>query len=546
MKIRERSWPVFALQVLMALLCGNVANAFPIRVFADTQLQVEPRLAPDRSSLLLALHAHDDQGRALVRSDIFLDVRIQGGLAERVSVATDSNGDALYTLPLRREMNAVDVSAHYAGNEDYIAHQTHIHVNLDAPYVTVDVAVPGGGVELGSEPWMFYVTLRVGEVVSFQAQGQGVEIRERDTVIARGVTDLSGRANLRVETSTVRVPGVHRVRAFTLIEGERVEGPEHDFLVRARTVISLVRATSADDNEGHVGLRGVLVTREGEPVRSASVRIVRGTQTLAGARTDERGGFLVRMGSEVLAEHGVVVHAVFEPTEPWYVASESDGVQLTPPAPVAIHWGWALVPALAALVAVLATRVRGRIDREIPVVVAHEKTAFEDRIEHSATPASQGLRVRFSVVDRASSMDVLNPSVRRAGETEWTVITNQSLVVQPARKIEFEIGAKGYATRKVVGEFSRPGEYLVRVQLRTWREELFERARPWLRRVGGNGPMPTLREALKTRAETPAAMEFVTLIEEGCYAPPDPSEHEVSRADELSSLFDTPPTLRRD
>ncbi len=114
--------------------------------------------------------------------------------------------------------------------------------------------------------------------------------------------------------------------------------------------------------------------------------------------------------------------------------------------------------------------------------------------------------------------------------------------MQAARRVEFEVGAPGYAPRKVTGEFSRPGEYVVRVQLRTWREELFERARPWLRRARPSaGAMPTLREALgdagrDARARWPSSSTW----RQGCYAPESPDATVVERAEELSAVVDPP------
>ncbi len=358
-------------------------------------------------------------------------------------------------------------------------------------------------------------------------------------MIATGVTDVSGRVVLSVPTASLGAAGVHRVRAVTSAQGERIEGPERAVLVRAESAISLVRIAGDDEASG-VRLQGTLLASTGAPIADASVRVARGTVTLAGARTDAQGRFQVRLEPEVLAERGVTVRALYEPTEPWFGASESAPLELTTPPPPKIHWLWVVAPAAVAALglAVVLVRARGQAQGEAQASPEAASTRW-DVVEHVAPSVTGGLRVRFVVVDRATTRPVTEPMVRWGGDAEWKTVTGESVAVQAARRVEFELGASGYAPRKVTGEFSRPGEYVVRVQLRTWREELFERARPWLRRAGaGAGALPTLREALKTRPATPRALAFVELVEEGCYAPENPDAKAVERAEELSSVVD--------
>lgn len=538
-----RAWCLMAAMASSLALVSMPAEVqpFTLRVLAASDLRVEPRLSPDRSSLTLAVRLQDDRASPLARRTVTLSITSPGVAEERATLTLGADGEAVHRVAIAREQGVVDVTAYYAGDGATAPRHTTIHVNLDAPYVTVDLVAPAGGVTLGAGDAPFVVTMHVGEVVSFPVRGQGVELREHDRVIASGVTDASGRAVLQVAPSVLGGAGVHRIRAVTSAQGERVEGPEHAVLVRAETSLSLVRVGGEGDASG-VRLHGTLLLSSGAPLGDAPVRVARGAVTLAGVRTDAQGRFQVAVDPEVLAERAVTVRALFEPTEPWFGPSESPEVELTTPPPPQIHWLWVVAPAFVAALGLAAVLVRARGQtgsKETPRPDA--ASAHGDAIEHVAPSVTGGLRVRFVVLDRATTRPVGEAMVRFGGDAEWRPVTSESVAVQGARRVEFELGASGYAPRKVAGEFSRPGEYVVRVQLRSWREELFERARPWLRRAGPSaGALPTLREALKTRPATPRAVAFVELVEAGCYAPESPDAKVVERAEELSSVVDPP------
>jgi hypothetical protein len=537
-----RAWCLMAAMASFALGSSPAeVHPFTLRVLAASDLRVEPRLSPDRSSLTLAVRLQDDRAAPLARRTVTLEIASAGAGLERATLTLGPNGEATHTVAITRDQQRVDVTAYYAGDGATAPRNATIHVNLDAPYVTVDLVAPAEGIALGGASAPFAVTLHVGEVVTFPVRGQGVELREGERVIASGVTGISGRVVLPVSPSALGAAGVHRLRAVTSVQGELVEGPEHAVLVRAETALSLVRVGSDDDSAG-VRLQGTLLAVSGAPVSDAPVRVARGAITLAGVRTDAQGRFQVRVEPEVLAERGVTVRALFEPTEPWFGPSESAQVELTSAPPPKIHWLWVVAPAaLAALgVAVVLVRARGQAKAEEAAKPDAASTQW-DVVEHVAPSVTGGLRVRFVVVDRATTKAIAEPAVRWGADTEWKPVTAESVPVQAARKVEFELGASGYAPRRVTGEFSRPGEYVVKVQLRSWREELFERARPWLRRAGtSTGALPTLREALKTRAATPRALAFVELVEAGCYAPENPDAKSVERAEELSSVVESP------
>jgi hypothetical protein len=108
-------------------------------------------------------------------------------------------------------------------------------------------------------------------------------------------------------------------------------------------------------------------------------------------------------------------------------------------------------------------------------------------------------------------------------------------------RFECELSANGYAPRTLSGELQRAGEYHVRVPLRTWREELFERVRAWMRRAGamGSPALPTPREVLASRSDDARAEALVTIVEEGTYGPAAPGPDVVARADAIAEELES-------
>jgi len=543
----HRAFGPFALAWILGLCTASRgADAYTVQVLAATEFQLLPRLAPDRSSLSFRVLLRDDRGRPLPGKAVSLQLRVDAVARRPVTLTLGPMGETTHTVPIARSDRVVEAQARYEGDERTAAQERTIRVGLTVPYVTADVVVPPEGVELGGPAVPFVTTLMVGEVVDFSPHGVPIELRAGPRLLAEGFTDRTGRAVLQVRPEVFQEPRVHRVRAVTSVDGERVEGPPRDVLVRVRTVLSLVRAGLSSDPSAPVSLEGTLLTLTRAPVPGAPIRVRRGDVTVAGARTDADGVFRVRVPTELLSEHDVSVHASFEPTEPWYVASESPAVALTGPAPRRIHWGWVVTPVALAGCAVVVAALHARRRTAPSPLVPPSPPGAEGVVRVEGTPATtrRGLYIRFVAIDRATAKPVEDVCVRWSGCEAWIPAT-EALSVAPARKIEFEVGAAGYCPRKVVGEFPGPGVYEVHVQLHTWREELFERARPWLRRAHDGAVMPTLREALARRAATPAALAFVEHVEHGCYARLPPTARDVARAEALLEALDTEvPPLR--
>ncbi len=193
-------------------LPSRVATAFTLRVLAASELRIEPRLAADRSTLTLTVKLRDDRGAPLRNRTVRLDAPVDG-TSRTITLTTGANGEAEHVVPLSRTQSRVEASAQYDGDGSTAPQRASISVNLDAPYVTVDVVPPATAIELSARAAPFVVVLRVGEVVSFPARDQGVELREGARLLASGVTDASGRAPLSVDGSAFATASVVASRA---------------------------------------------------------------------------------------------------------------------------------------------------------------------------------------------------------------------------------------------------------------------------------------------------------------------------------------------
>ena len=144
------------------------------------------------------------------------------------------------------------------------------------------------------------------------------------------------------------------------------------------------------------------------------------------------------------------------------------------------------------------------------------------------------LRIRIEAYDPSSGSVVHGAAVRWARDTPWQSAEGE--VDGPAtRNLEVHVCAEGYAPRVSKVEITQPGRYLVRVGLRTWREELFERARAFASASGQSGTAHTPREVFAggKQSRVSKAGDFVSVLELGCYGPKTPTEVEIQRADDL-------------
>ena len=215
-----------------------------MQVLAASELQVDPVLAPDRSSLALQVRLLDDRGRSLPGRAVTLRLRVDDVAQAPVTLALGADGAATHGLPIARNQRVVEAQVSYEGDGATAAQERSIRVVLNVPYVTADVVVPPGGVELGGAPATFVVNLRVGAVVDFATQGVGVELREGDALLADN-------------------PAHAQILVRELVDAQ---GPGRDILLGE--VVPLL-----DVLERFLRVEGLALLRPGLPVRAAILQV---------------------------------------------------------------------------------------------------------------------------------------------------------------------------------------------------------------------------------------------------------------------------------
>lgn len=526
-------WRTASFALLLMILSPR-AEAIPLRVVTASELQIAPRVAANRASVEFALHLQDDRRAPLARRAVRVQVQGSSGRVLLTTEATtDRAGEASVVVPLSPQERALTVTGEFSGDRAASAASQTLRVSPDAPFVTLELVLDPV-VNLGDDPVRAVVTVHVGEVVPLSAGDLSVDLVVGDRTIATGITDVSGRATLEIPSAQLGEPGVRRVRPRVSLGPEMIVGSERNLVVRARTALTMESSVSSDA-AGPVRLVGALSTPR-SPVRDAPIRIMFGGRAITGARTDARGVFEALVPSEVLVEHDVAVRAVFDPTEPWYEGSSSPLVTLTAAAPPRIGWKWLLSPLALAALGVAGFWLRSlRVTPPAPPPRPSTTLARgAPQVERIAAVRDGVVRVKLEVFDHASGQRIAGGFVRASREDPWVAIDPAGVVLSGGRKMALEVGAEGFSPRAVEATLPGPGEYAVRVTLKTWREELFERARAWLRRTPRGVGVQTPREALASSPEKSRQAEaLVELVEQGCYGPEAPGQREVARADEL-------------
>lgn len=516
-------------------LCPAEPRAFGLRVVSATELRAEPQVSPDRTQAAVLLHLRDDHRGPLARRRLQLDGALDGASATRHTLDTDDQGDALARFPLRPTDHVLHLRAEFPGDRSHAPATHTLQVNLDAPFVTAEVDAPPV-VDQDGPPIRVVVRVNVGQVAPLNPGGLSVDLSVDDRVRAAGVTDVTGRRVFMLRPEELGTAGVHRLRPRVAVQPEVVRGTERSVLVRARVGLHLAR------REGTGVLYGALRTARG-PLGGAALRIMAGERTLAATTTDPQGGFEVALAPSVLTEPSLRVRAVFDPPEPWLERAESAVVQVTDPPPAKVAWTWELLALglAAGLVGVGAAVSRRR--REGVSEPPEAPLAAVDRIEAVKVLARGGIHLTVRVKDRATGRALAAAYLRWSPTEPWETLPEGSLERPATRNLSFEVGAPGFAPKAVQGNFHRPGEYVVTVALRSWREELFDRGRRWLRAGPlGARDLPTPREALaRAPRDAAEARALVTLVEEGCYGPEPPGSREVERADGLLKDLGLPP-----
>ncbi len=530
--------PCVAVRVLWALFGGAVilsaglpATAFPIRVSTATELVLDPELSPDRQHIRLTVRLRDDQGIGVGRSRVSVSVASPSGLAVTNDVLTEADGSAAIEAPLDAQTRVVTLDANFAGTDRLASAHAHAEVELDAPYVTVELLAPATPIALGAAPPIFIARVNTGHVVGLNADGLPVALTVVEPrsarVIAAGVCDASGQVSFVVRPDAFPSAGAYTLRPRVEVRPQRyVEGTGRRVVVRVDTVLTAALVSEPDDLRARV--RGQLRSATNEPLARAPVRLMRGDDTIVAGQTDAAGEFVFEVDLDRTNLQGSAVRVRFDPTDPWFGASESTAFVIgeSPAAP--IHWAWTIVPWLVLGLIGVAAALRRRAT-PAAAVSAPIEAAPEGVVVRTGAAPDGAVEVMIEPFDRSTGASLPAATWRLTDASDAPANPSSVSVPVGRGKSAFVVVAlAGYEPRRV--ELSRlgPGRHRVRVGLMGWREALFDRARPSLASARADGAaMPTPREAARSALPGGTGAPWVGLLEDGAYGPAAPDEDVV-------------------
>jgi hypothetical protein len=502
------------------VLCVSSAQAFTLRVVAPTELQVSPTVRADRTGVRLSLTLRDDKG-APVAGTVRVDAS-SGAISTQRAVAVDVMGRGVVDLPVPRGERVIDVRAQYAGDDIHAAAIAQLRVDLDAPFVSVSLMAPVT-VDLDARTSVeFVATVSIGAVALVSPRGWPVHFYVDGDRVGVAQADATGRARLRLDSSRFTTPGVKVLRAAVLLRGSEIWSVERRMIARALT--SVVVTPVRDDRSGQLRLQGAVAWRGGG-VAGASVRVESGRVRVATGTTDRSGTFDIRVSPRFVVA-GARARVVFVPTTPWLSGAESAEFFLGLPQPTPIHWRWALAPCVIGAVAVLVLR-RTRAQTTLASSIVLDEGATLELVE-----ASSDSTLSVIVEDRSSGALLDGAEVSIDG----TPLAQGSVRSAPlGALLTVEVRCERYAPRTLSVRVDRGGALLLRVQLASWREALFDVARPHLPSPSGAKVSPTLSEA--RNAHPAGVRKLFDEVERGAYGPDEPDASTVARARAAASAF---------
>lgn len=541
--------PCDAVRVLWALVCGALTlfvglpvTAFPIRVSTATELVLDPEVSANRQGLTLTVRLRDDQGVGVGGSAVSISIASQAGVPFTSQVQTDAEGRATVAAPLAPQMRVVQLAATFAGTERLASASAHAEVELDAPYVTVELLAPATPVALGAAPPTFIARVNTGHVVGLDADGLAVALTVVEPRgarrIAGGVCDSSGQAFLAVGPDAFPRAGVYLLRPQVEVRPQRyVEGTGRTVLVRAETVLTAALVSEPDETRARV--RGRLRATTDEPLPGAPVRLMRGDDTVAAGRTDAAGEFVFEVDTERTSLQGAAVRVRFDPAEPWFTPSESAALVFGEAPAAPIHWAWTMVPWLALALVGAATALRRRSTAAV-VVGAPAEVAAEGVVVRTGAAPDGAVEVLVEPFDRSSGAALLAATWRLVDPSDPPGNpTSTSVLLARGRSAVLEVSLAGYEPRRV--ELSRlaSGRHRVRVGMLGWREALFDRARPSLLAASAEGAaLPTPREAARSTGAVGVGASWIGLLEGGAYGPAAPDGDAVRAVERALTMAD--------
>lgn len=502
------------------VLCASDAGAFTLRVLAPTDLRVAPSVSADRSAVSFVVSMRDDQGTP-ISGAVRLDARRARGSIQQ-SVALRSDGQGSLTVPVSRDDRAVDVRAQFAGDTTHAAATVELRVDLDAPFVTVQLQSVPAAVNVESQaPVEWIASVEVGRVALTSPLGWPVQFYLDNNPVGSSRADATGRASVRVEAQRFSTPGVHTVRAAAQLRGTELWSAERRLIVRALT--SVVVTPERDDRSGQLTLRGAVAWRGGG-VAGATVRVESQQTLVAAALTDAQGSYELTIPPRALIA-GARARVVFVPTTPWLSGAESAEFYLAPPAVPPVSWRYALAPLALGMLTFALLRLRSR-----PRASAAQSEVVQDGAVLEALDASDDSPTLVVVVDdRASGERIESCTVTVDGVPAEP---GQGVAVTVGASVKIVVEAQGYARRSLTVQVRRAGAQRLRVSLARWREAVFAVAREAMDAPIAPKAAPTLQEAAANAP--PAKKPLFTAAESAVYGPEEPGERALEQVRKLA------------
>ena len=524
------------MRVLRALYLGAVISivapelaAFPVRVSTATELSLNPQISADRHSLLLSVRLRDDR-RVGVDGRVFsVSIVSPTGLTIQRQERTDAQGEALIEAQLGSQVREITADIHFGGDERFAASSMHADVEVDAPFVTVELSAPTAPFLITEAPPTLNVTVSTGRAAWLEPGGLAVDLvaieSGRPRVLVAGVSDNSGRARLTIPPRAFAHPGIYQLRPRVEVRaGRLVEGAGRTILVRAETTLTTVIVSESDDL--HARIRGRLRTASDEAVGGAPIRLMRGDATVAAVRTDVAGEFVFDLDLDRTALAGSLLRARFDPADPWFVPCVGTALQLGEAPSAPIHWAWMVAPlaflAFASVASASRRKARPVIGEMLPVDVRSE-------VVIRAGVATEGdVEVVVEAFDRSTGAALRTASYRSvASDPSGERPASVPMAVPRGQALALIVSMEGYESRRIEVSRLGLGRHIVRVGMLGWREAVFDRARPTLAAAASGSVIPTPREAVGAMPVAGREAPWVGVLERGSYGPEAPDAQTV-------------------